>query len=54
MALDVLLCLCVVFTLVAVGLGWLLYRLRPKSFRLNATVTRWFRVEIQIDEPTRR
>ena len=54
MALAVLLCVCTVFVLMFLGLGWLIYRLRPRSFRLSATLTHWFRVEVEIDGPTRR
>ena len=40
--------------LIAVGLGLVLLKLRPRSFRLKATATRWFQLEVEMTDPTER
>lgn len=41
-------------TLIAIGSGWLLLTLRPRSFALRLKVTSLFTVEIEMTRPHRR
>jgi len=40
--------------LIAVGLGRIVLKLQPRSFRLKATATRWFQLELEMTDPTER
>jgi len=37
-----------VIVILAVGLGWLVYRLKPETFKISARFFRWFALDIEI------
>lgn len=51
MALAVLLAILIAAVVLALGIGWLVVLLRPRSFSLRLRLTRWARIEVEIREP---